>query len=86
MAVPSQATVRLSWTPSPDTDVAGYVVYRGDGPASRSCASARSACRGPPSPTATCSPGSYRYAVTAQDTSVRANESRPTNEVTVTVP
>jgi len=32
------------------------------------------------------SPGTYRYAVTAQDTSVRANESARSNEVTVTVP
>jgi hypothetical protein len=30
--------------------------------------------------------GAYRYAVTAQDTSVRANESRPSNEVRVAVP
>jgi len=31
-------------------------------------------------------PGAYRYAVTAQDASARANESRPSNEVRVTVP
>src|SRR2546426_11116476 len=28
VAIPSAATVRLSWSPSPDSDVAGYVVYR----------------------------------------------------------
>ena len=31
-------------------------------------------------------PGTYRYAVTAQDTSVRANQSARSSEVTVTVP
>jgi hypothetical protein len=31
-------------------------------------------------------PGRYRYAVTAQDTSARANESTRSNEVAVTVP
>jgi len=31
-------------------------------------------------------PGTYRYAVTAQDASVRANESARSNEVDVTVP
>jgi hypothetical protein len=31
-------------------------------------------------------PGTYRYTVTAQDATARANESRPSNEVTVSVP
>jgi hypothetical protein len=31
-------------------------------------------------------PGTYRYAVTAQDASVRANQSAHSNEVDVTVP
>jgi hypothetical protein len=31
-------------------------------------------------------PGAQRYTVTAQDTSARANESRPAPEVTVQVP
>jgi hypothetical protein len=30
--------------------------------------------------------GEYRYTVTAQDTSARANESRATNEARVSVP
>ena len=84
VAVPSQGTVRLSWTPSPDSDVAAYVVYRAAaGPALR-VGSVRV-----PATTFTdrnVPAGDYRYTVTAQDTSVRANESRPTNEVTVTVP
>jgi hypothetical protein len=85
VAIPSQGTVRLSWTPSPDPDVAGYVVYRaaGDGPLER-VGSVRA-----PGTTFTdrdVPAGGYRYAVTAQDTSARANESRPTDEAAVTVP
>lgn len=85
VAVPSQRTVRLSWTPSPDTDVAGYVVYRAgaDGPFVR-VGSVRA-----PGTTFTdrdVPAGGYRYAVTAQDASVRANESRRSNEASVTVP
>ena len=85
VAVPSPGTVRRSWTPSPDPDVAGYIVYRGGvtGPLVR-VGSVRVpgttfTDRGLPA-------GAYRYAVTAQDTSVRANESRPSNEVHVAVP
>jgi hypothetical protein len=85
VAVPSQGTVRLSWTPSPDPDVAGYVVYRGAaGQAPVRVGSVRA-----PGSTFTdrdVPAGTYRYTVTAQDTSVRANESRPTDEVRVTVP
>jgi uncharacterized protein len=85
VAVPSQGTVRLSWTPGADADLGGYVVYRatGDGPFAR-VGSIRA-----PGTTFTdrdVPPGTYRYAVTAQDTSVRANESAPSNEVSVTVP
>jgi hypothetical protein len=65
--------------------VAGYVVYRGAaaGPLER-VGSVRA-----PGTTFTdrdVPAGSYRYAVRAQDTSARANESAPTAEVTVAVP
>jgi predicted small lipoprotein YifL len=85
VAIPSQDTVRLSWTPSPDADVAAHVVYRatGSGPFTR-VGSVRA-----PGTTFTdrdVPPGTYRYAVTAQDASVRANESARSNEVDVTVP
>jgi Prokaryotic lipoprotein-attachment site len=85
VAIPSDRTVRLSWTPSPDADLGGYVVYRaeGGGPFVR-VGSVRA-----PGTTFTdrdLSPGGYRYAVTAQDTSVRANESPRSNEVSVTIP
>jgi hypothetical protein len=77
--------VRLSWTPGVEADLGTYVVYRAreSGPFLR-VGSVRAPAstftdRDVPS-------GRYRYAVTAQDTSVRANESARSNEVTVTVP
>lgn len=85
VAIPSRSEVRLSWRPSPEPDVAAYVVYRaaGTGPAARV-----GAVRVPGTTFVDrdVPPGVYRYTVTAQDASARANESRPSNEVTVTVP
>lgn len=85
LAIPSPGTVRLSWTPSPDRGVARYVVHRADGagPFER-VGSVRAP--GTTFTDADLRAGTYRYAVTAQDASVRANESARTNEVTVTVP
>jgi hypothetical protein len=85
VAIPSERAVRLSWTPSQDPDVIGYVVYRAaaDGSFER-VGSVRA-----PATSFTdrdVAPGVYRYAVTAQDSSVRANESVRSNEATVTVP
>ena len=85
VAIPSEHAVRLSWTLSQDPDVAGYVIYRAVGTAPfERIGSVRS-----PSTTFTdrdLASGVYRYAVTAQDASVRANESARSNEATVTVP
>jgi hypothetical protein len=85
VAIPSEREVRLSWTLGTDPDLAGYIIYRaaGGGPWVR-VGSVRV-----PATTFTdrdLAPGIYRYAVTAQDTSVRANESSHSNEVSVTVP
>lgn len=86
VAIPSQGVVRLSWTPpGDDADLGGYIVYRarGTGPFER-VGSVRA-----PGTTFTdrgLTPGAYRYAVTAQDTSVRANQSPRSSEVSVTVP
>ena len=85
VAIPSERSVRLSWTPSPDPDVIGYVVYRAvaDGSFER-VGSVRA-----PATTFTdrdVAPGVHRYAVTAQESGVRANESVRSNEVSVTVP
>jgi hypothetical protein len=84
-AIPSRGEVRLSWTPSPAPDVAAYLIYRaaGTGPFAR-VGSVR-----PPATTFVdreVPPGRYRYVVTAQDASTRANESAHSNEATVTVP
>jgi fibronectin type 3 domain-containing protein len=84
-AIPSRGEVRLSWKPSPAPDVAAYIVYR----ATPQGSFARIGSVRPPATTFVdrdVPPGRYRYAVTAQDTSTRGNESVPTNEVTVTVP
>ena len=85
VAIPSQGAVRLSWTPRAEADVGGYVVYRaaGAGPFER-VGSVRT-----PGSTFTdrdLPPGTYRYAVTAQDTSARANESAGSTDVSITVP
>ncbi|HEY7517574.1 MAG TPA: hypothetical protein VIE36_04705 [Methylomirabilota bacterium] len=84
-AIPSRGEVRLSWKPSPAPDAAAYVIYR--------AAPGRSLTRiGSVRPPATTfvdrnvPPGRYRYVVTTQDASTRANESAPSNEVMVTVP
>ena len=85
VAIPSTATVRLTWSVSPERDVAAYIVYRAAaGGAFERVGSTRA-------PTATfvdrdVPSGTYRYAVTAQDSGARPNESGRSNEVTVTVP
>jgi hypothetical protein len=84
-AIPSRGEVRLSWKPSASPDVAAYLIYRAPpgGPFTR-VGSVR-----PPATTfadRNVPPGRYRYAVTAQDASTRANESARSNEVMVTVP
>jgi hypothetical protein len=65
--------------------VATYIVYR----AARGGTPMRIGAVRPPTTTyidRDVPPGTYRYTVTAQDASARANESGPSNEVTVTVP
>lgn len=84
-AIPSEATVRLSWTASPESDVAGYIVYR----AAAGGAFERVGATRVPDTTFVdrgVTRGSYRYAVTAQDSAARPNESRRSNEVGVSVP
>jgi fibronectin type 3 domain-containing protein len=77
--------VRLSWRPSPDPDVAVYIVYRAEsGRDFVRIGSAR-----PPAVAYTdrdLPSGRYQYVITAQDAGSRANESERSNVVTVTVP
>jgi fibronectin type 3 domain-containing protein len=85
VAIPSRGEVRLSWQPSPEPDIATYVVYRAAGTA----APIRVGAVRPPTTTfvdRNVPAGTYRYTVRAQDTSTRASESAPSNEVSVTVP
>lgn len=85
VAIPSEATVRLTWNPSPESDVAGYVVYRAAG----SGAFERVGSTRAPDTTFIdrgVSRGAYRYVVTAEDSAARPNESRRSNEARVSVP
>ena len=84
-AIASEKTVRLSWKPSPESDVSAYVVYRAGagGPfvrvGSTPAPGTTFTDRGVPG-------GAWRYAVTAQDSAAIRNESARSNEATVTVP
>jgi hypothetical protein len=85
VAIASEATVRLTWSVSPESDVAAYIVYRA---AARAAFERVGSTR---APTATfvdrdVARGTYRYVVTAQDSAVRPNESGRSNEVVVSVP
>src|SRR5262245_19541340 len=83
--VPSAGAVRLSWRPSPDADVAVYIVYRAE--SGRDFVRVGSAR--PPAVAFTdrdVPSGRYQYVITAQDAGSRANESERSNVVAVTVP
>jgi predicted small lipoprotein YifL len=85
VAIPSPRTVRLSWRPSPDADVAAYVIYR----ARAGGEFERVGSTQPPLTVFTdrdVPAGTWRYAVTALDAALRPNESARSNVVTVTVP
>jgi hypothetical protein len=85
VAIPSEGTVRLVWMGSPDPDVGRYIVYRGRDNAAMERVGSTAA----PGTTFTdreVPGGRWRYAVSAQDTSSRANESARSTEVSVVVP
>jgi hypothetical protein len=85
VVTPAPDGVHVGWRPSPEPDVAGYVVYRAtaDGPFERVGAADAPRTvfldRDPP-------PGSLRYAVTAVDGAGRPNESARSREVRVALP
>jgi hypothetical protein len=85
VATPSANTIRLSWLPSRDPNVAGYVVYRA-GPTGEIVRVGSVRAPATTFVDRDLTPGTYRYAVTAQDATARANESGPSNEVSVTLP
>ena len=85
VGIPLEGAVRLSWKPSPDGDVSGYVVYR----AAEGGAFVRIGATQPPATTFVdrdVARGAWRYAVTAEDSAAPRNESARSNEVTVAVP
>ena len=85
VAIASEGAVRLSWSASPETDTAGYIIYR----ASETGGFERIGSVSTPTTTyldRTVTRGTYRYAVTAQDRAARPNESRRSNEARVTLP
>jgi fibronectin type 3 domain-containing protein len=85
IGIASEGTVRLSWSPSPEADVVGYIVYR----APEGGAFERIGSTTTPSTTfvdRAVTRGTYRYAVTAHDRAARPNESPRSNEARVTVP
>jgi hypothetical protein len=85
VGIASEGTVRLSWSPSPEADVATYVVYR----APEGGGFERIGSTTAPSTTyvdRTVTRGTYRYAVSAQDNAARPNESARSNEARVSVP
>jgi len=85
VAVLSERMVRLSWRPSPEADVARYVVYR----AGATGDFERIGSVAPPGTVFVdrdVGPGRYRYAVSAEDGSSRKNESARSDIATVSVP
>jgi Prokaryotic lipoprotein-attachment site len=85
VAIVSPGAVRVSWRASPDADVATYVVYRAaSGRVFERVGSTRATVTTFTDPEV--APGSYRYAVAAQDGGSRANESPRSSEAVVTVP
>lgn len=87
VAIPSAEAVRLAWSPSPEEDVAGYIVYRASppggpyvrltpGPVRTTVFTDRAVERG----------RRYSYVVTAVDRARRPNESARSNDATAAVP
>jgi hypothetical protein len=85
VALVAAGDVRLSWAASADPDVARYVVYRADPRGTFT----RAGSTVPPATTfvdRAVSAATYRYVVTAQDGSARANESARSNAANAVVP
>jgi fibronectin type 3 domain-containing protein len=79
--------VSLSWEPSREADLLGYLVYRSDGPNRRPRRLLETPSRVPSlRDRSVRTGGQYTYTVTAIDTSSRRNESAPSEEVEVVLP
>ena len=85
VAIASEGVARLSWSSSPEPDVAEYIVYRAPvGGGFERIGSV--ATPGTTYADRTAARGTYRYVVTAQDNAAQPNESARSNEVRVTLP
>lgn len=85
VGIPGTGVVRLRWDPSPEPDVARYVIYRSGAGGGFT----RAGSVTPPFTTfidQNLAPGTYRYVVTAEDTAGTPNESPRSSEITVSVP
>lgn len=87
-AVPGPgAVVALSWEPSSESDLLGYLVYRSDGPHRRPRLLIPTPFSAPALyDRSVQSGGRYLYTVTAVDASSRRNESAPSGDIEVEVP
>ena len=85
VAIPSERTVRLSWRPSPDADVGRYIVYRGV-PGGEPGRVGSVDAPGTTFVDRDVPAGRWRYAVTAEDSGARRNESARSNDTVVVVP
>jgi len=87
VAVPSEDAVRLAWDPSPEADVAGYLVYRASPPGSPYVRLTDVPVRTTVFVDRYVERGrTYSYVVTAVDRAMRPNESARSNEAIATVP
>ena len=87
VAVPSETAVRLAWDPSPERDVAGYLVYRAISQSAEYVRLTPAAVSGTLYTDRTVERGKvYRYAVTAVDRARAPNESARSTPTTVTIP
>jgi fibronectin type 3 domain-containing protein len=83
VATPSAASVRLDWTASPETDVAGYTIYRSDSTGKKYNILARNVTTTSFVDNTTMAGKPYYYVIRAVDNSL--NRSIYSNEVNVTL-
>ncbi|MBI4610989.1 MAG: fibronectin type III domain-containing protein [Candidatus Rokubacteria bacterium] len=87
VAVPSEGAIRLAWSPSPEPDVAGYIVYRASPPGEPYVRVTPGLVQSTVFTDRTVEGGrTYAYVVTAVDRARRANESARSDAVTATLP
>lgn len=87
VAVPSTGAVHLAWNPSPEEDVAGYLVYRASPPGGPYIRLTPAPLRATVYTDRAVAQGqSYSYVVTAVDRAKRPNESARSNATTATAP